>query len=175
MKRIAKPADSEFQPNEPLYATLLPDDDLLLKHLQENIIHTKDFVSSLPKDKLNFRYSEGKWTIKEVLVHLMDMERIYAYRALRFARNDKTTLPGFDHQDYVCFSGIATRGISDILIEYEAVRNATVALLNGLTDEALLRFGSVNGNSVSVRALAYHIGGHELHHVNIIKERYLNT
>lgn len=173
MKIINKPADKEFQVNEPIYAKLIPDDGQLLKHLAVNLQATKTFIRSLAEDKLIYRYAEGKWTIKEILIHLIDMERIYTYRALRFARNDQTALPGFDHLHYILFSGANDRDISSLLEELEATRQSTIMFLNGLTDEALLRSGMMHGNPVSVRALMYHIAGHELHHIEIIKERYL--
>jgi uncharacterized damage-inducible protein DinB len=173
MKIIKKPVDKEFQANEPMFAKLIPDDGLLLKYLMTNLETTKVFILSLPGNKLMYRYAEGKWTIKEVIMHLIDMERIYTYRALRFARNDQTVLPGFDSDQYISFSGANDRYISGLLDELAAVRHSTIKLLNGLTDDALLRSGIMNGNPVSVGALMYHIAGHELHHINIIKERYL--
>jgi len=173
MKLIAKPNDDEFPSYAIMYIQLLPDDGLLLQYLKTNFKVTKDLILSLPEEKLNYRYAPVKWTIKEVLVHVIDDERIYAYRALCFARNEKTELPGFEQNDYACFSGANERAIENILEEYEAVRNSTIALFNGLADEAFLRTGVANKNKVSVRALAYHIAGHELHHVNIIKEKYL--
>ena len=103
----------------------------------------------------------------------MDTERVSAYRALRIARNDKTPLPGFEQDDYAPFSNANERTIKSILDEYEALRNATLALANSFTQEDLLRVGTANNNAVSVRALIYHIAGHEQHHINIIKERYL--
>lgn len=174
MKIIRKPGDEEFQANETIYARLISNDGLLLKYLMENMETTKLLLLSLPEDKLKYQYAEGKWTIKEILMHLIDMERIYMYRALRFARNDQTVLPGFDDEHYILFSNANDRDISGLLEEFEAVRHSTIAFLKGLTDQALLRTGRMNGNSVSVRALAYHIAGHELHHINIIKERYLH-
>lgn len=134
---------------------------------------TRDFILSLPEQKLLHRYAAGKWTIKEVLVHIIDDERIYAYRALRFARNDATELSGFEQDDYARHSKANERDIKDILDEYAAGRNSTIALFNGLDENVLNRGGVANQNFVSVRALAYHIAGHEMHHVNIIKERYL--
>ncbi len=109
----------------------------------------------------------------EILVHIIDMERIYAYRALSFARNDKTELHGFNHLDFIIYSGADRRSLDNIFDEYEAVRRSTITLFNGLQDEALLRKGITNKNEASVRALAYHIAGHELHHVNVIKKYYL--
>jgi uncharacterized damage-inducible protein DinB len=173
MKTISKPPDKEFQANEEIYAKAIPNDGLLLDHLLSNFDATKNFILSIPADKLLHRYAEGKWTIKEIVMHLIDMERIYSYRALRFARNDQTILPGFDADKYILHSGANERDISDLLNEFEAVRHSTIALLNGFAGEALLRTGVMNGHPVSVRALAYHIAGHELHHVDVIKDRYL--
>ncbi len=116
---------------------------------------------------------KGKWSIKEVIIHLIDMERIYTYRALRFARNDKTILPGFDDNKYVKHSGANNRDIGNLLSELEAVRRSTIAMIEGLEEETLIRSGIINGKSVSAGALLYHIAGHELHHIQIIRERYL--
>jgi len=173
MKTIDKPRDDEYQSNEPMFGKLIPDDGLLLDHLASNFQRTKAFMLSLSADKLIYRYIKDKWTIKEIIMHMIDMERIYSYRMLCFARNDQTILPGFNDRDYVFNSGANDRDIKDLLEELEAVRNSTIALLKGLTNEALLRSGVMNGHPVSVRALAYHIAGHEIHHMNIIKERYL--
>lgn len=175
MRIISKPDDGEFPSYAIMYINLLPDDGLLLKHLQDDFRATKDLILSLPEDKLFYRYDEGKWTIKEILVHIIDDERIYAYRAMCFARNEKTELPGFEQDDYVLHSGANERDILNIFEEYEAVRNSTIALFNGLPEDSFLRSGIANKNRATVRALAYHIAGHELHHVNIIKEKYLAT
>ena len=174
VRKIEKPKDGEFPPYAIMYIKLLPDDGLLLKHLAENLDEVKNFILSLPEEKLIYRYAENKWTIKEMLVHIIDDERIYAYRALCFARNEKTELPGFEQDDYVLFSNANDRSIENILQEYEAVRRATISLYEGLDETALLREGVANNNKVTVRALGYHIAGHELHHINLIREKYLN-
>lgn len=173
MKKIEKPARGEYAPYTMRYIGLLPDDGLVLKHLAENLKATTDFILSLPEEKLSYRYAEGKWTIKEILLHLIDDERIYAYRALRFARNDKTELPGFEQDDYALNSGANRRSIKDLLKEFAAVRCATISLFEGLDRKALKRAGIASGNIMSVRAAAYHIAGHEMRHLNIIRERYL--
>jgi uncharacterized damage-inducible protein DinB len=173
MRRIDKPAAGEYAPRAATYVGLLPDDGMILQHLRGNLKATSEFILSLPEGKLDFRYAEGKWTIKEILAHVADDERIYAYRALRFARDDGTELPGFDQDAYARQSGANRRGVREILKELAHVRRATISLFDGLDDEALLRTGVADGNRVSVRALAYHIAGHELRHVNVIKERYL--
>ena len=173
MRTIEKPKEGEFPQYAIIYIGLLPDDGLLLKHLQDNFIAIKELILSLPEEKLLYRYAKDKWTIKEILVHIIDDERIYAYRALRFARGDKTELPGFDQDDYALSSRANERSIENIFEEYEAVRSATIALFNGLPKDSFMRRGIANRNKATVRALAYHIAGHELHHINIIKEKYL--
>lgn len=173
MKIIAKPLEGEYAPYTIMYIGLLPDDGLIVSHLRKNYRLTRDFILSLPEEKLSYRYADGKWTIKEILLHIIDDERIYAYRALRFARNDKTELPGFEQEDYASQSNANSRSVRSLLCELGTVRNATISLFTGLDDEALTRIGTANGNVMSVRAAAYHIAGHELRHINIIKERYL--
>ena len=173
MKVIPKPAAGEYPAYADMYIKLLPDDGLLLKHLKENFETAKKFILSLPAEKLLYRYADGKWTIKEILVHIVDDERIYAYRALRFARNDKTTLPGFEQDDYAQHSYANERDLVNIFEEYEAVRNATIAMFNGFDDDVFLYEGMANNNKATVRALAYHIAGHELHHINIIRKLYV--
>lgn len=173
MRKIDKPAEGEYAPYAIMYIGLLPDDGLVLKYLEENSEATRDFILSLPEERLAHRYAEGKWTIKEILAHIVDDERIYAYRALRFARNDRTELPGFEQDDYALHSGANGRKVEDILNELTAVRRATIALFEGFDESALLRAGVADGKVMSVRAAAYHIAGHELRHINIIRERYL--
>ena len=172
MQRIEKPAEGEYAPYTIIYIGLLPDDGLVLHHLKNNLEATRDFVLSLPAEKLAHRYAEGKWTIKEILAHVVDDERIFAYRALRFARNDKTELPGFEQDEYARYSGANEREVRDILNEFATVREATISLFNSFDAAALARLGVASGNPMSVRAIAYHIAGHELRHVNVIKERY---
>jgi uncharacterized damage-inducible protein DinB len=157
-----------------MYIGLLPDDGLILKHLEDNLRATTDFMRALPEEKLYYRYAEGKWTIKEILAHLIDDERIYTYRALRYARNDQTELPGFEQDAYAVESGANKRSIDDLLEEFAAVRRSTIALFNSFEDRVMTRVGVASGNVMSVRAAAYHIAGHELRHLNIIKERYLH-
>ncbi len=173
MKHIRKPAEGEFDPYAIMYISLLPDDGLALKQLKDNYKTIKKFIFSLPEEKLVYRYAEDKWTIKEILVHLMDDERIYSYRALRIARNDKTPLPGFEQTDYVPFSRANERSLKNIFREYLTIRNSTLTLFKSFSKEDVLRIGIANGHPVSVRALAYQIAGHELHHLNIIKGKYL--
>ena len=173
MKIIQKPQPGEYPEYASMYIDLLPDDGLVLTHLEENFRITKNFILSLPEEKLLYSYAPGKWTIKEILVHIIDDERIYSYRALRFARNDNTNLPGFEQDDFASHSKANERALQNIFEEYEAVRKSTITLFNGLDNEALTRKGTADGNKATVRALAYHIAGHELHHISFTKENYL--
>jgi len=118
-------------------------------------------------------YAPGKWTLKEVVGHLADDERIFAYRVLCVARDEPLALPGFDEKLYVAKAGFEGRSLRDLLGEYRSVRDATLSLLSGLPSEAWLRRGEVNGYSATVRGLAFHVAGHELHHVRLLRERYL--
>lgn len=173
MRQIEKPGAGEHAPYVIQYLRLLPDDGLVLEHLRRNLETTLAFLGSLPEEKLLYRYAEGKWTIKEIVQHLADDERIYAYRALRFARNDSTELPGFDQDAFTRNARANERSLDDLLAELATVRAATLSLYTGLPDEALTRRGVASGNVMSVRAIAYHIAGHELWHLNVIRERYL--
>ena len=173
MRRIEKPTPGEYAPYAIQYIGLLPDDGLVLTHLQTNLEATHKFLSSLPEDKLMYCYAEGKWTIKQIVQHIADDERIFAYRALRFARNDAAELPGFDQDEYTRHSGAHRRTLDDLLGELATVRAATLSLYNGLTDETMMRIGVASGNVMSVRAIAYHIAGHELRHMSVVRERYL--
>jgi uncharacterized damage-inducible protein DinB len=176
LRIIPKPKKDEYPPYSTLYMELVKNDGLVLQHMKDNFIKIKEFIYSLPEDKLYYRYAEGKWSIKEILVHIIDDERIFAYRALRYARFDKTELHGFEQDDYVFYSDANERSLENIFEEYEAVRNSTVAMFNGFSEEAFMRSGASVGNinNRTVRALAYHLAGHELRHIKIIKERYLN-
>lgn len=131
------------------------------------------FFESIPKDKLEYRYAEGKWTIKELLHHIIDTERIFAYRALRVARKDKTPLPGFDENEYVLPAKSNDRSIESLLSEYKAVRQATLALFETFTNEMLIEIGTASNSPISARAIGFIITGHENHHCEVVKERYL--
>jgi len=175
MRTIYKPRPGEYPEYAEIYMSLVPDDGQILEHLKENFQKVKEFIYSLPQEKLFYRYAADKWSIKEILVHIVDDERIYAYRALRFARNEQQNLIGFDQDEYAKYSQADTRDLDNIFEEYEAVRNSTIALFNGLPEDSLTRMGhgTATANDATVRALAYHIAGHELRHMNTIKERYL--
>ncbi len=179
MRKITKPVPGEYPAYSSIYLDLLEDDDNVLQHLWDNFLAIKEFVYTLPEEKLLYRYEDGKWTIKEILVHLIDDERIFAYRALRYARNDDTPLHGFEQDDYAKYSNANERSLESIFEEYEWVRKSTIALFEHLPEGSFMRKGAgidTDGSVVNertVRGLAYHIAGHELRHFNVIKERYL--
>lgn len=170
---IIFPTTEEYPADAEMYMKWCKKDGTLLQQLDFSLVKTMNVVRSLSDERLNFRYAKDKWSIKEVLVHLIDGERIYGYRALVFARNDKTTLPGFDQDNYALNSDTEERALDNIMQEYVAVRSSTIRLFNGFSDVALARNGVANGNEVSVRALGYHILGHELHHIHIIEKTIL--
>jgi uncharacterized damage-inducible protein DinB len=171
---IEFPQQSEYPSYANMYMKYTLKDGSLLQQLTQSLETTLALIKVLPEEKLNFRYQEEKWSIKDILVHIIDDERIYCYRALAFARNDKTNFPGFEQDDYAKFADTKERSIENILEDYKATRQATITLFDGFSQPALKRIGTANNNNTSVRALGYHILGHELHHIEIIKKHYLN-
>jgi len=175
MRRIPKPKPGEYPPYADMYIRLVPDDGRILDHLWDSFVAAQSFIRAIPEERLTHRYAPGKWSIKEILVHVIDDERIYAYRALRFARGERQGLIGFDQDAYAALSGADDRSLDSILQEWEAVRLATIALFANLPVASLSRMGHGAGTAsdATVRALAYHIAGHEQHHLSVIRERYL--
>lgn len=171
-KTISRPIPGEYAPYALNYIKLVPDERVLY-HLQQNNNALNELIAAQPEEVLTTGYAPGKWTLKELIVHVTDTERIFAYRALCVARGEQAMLPGFDENAYAAASYAQNRSIENIMVEYNSVRQASIALLAGISDEAFLSMGSANNVPVSVRALAYQIAGHEMHHMNIIKERYL--
>lgn len=146
----------------------------LLEALKISSKETIDLVRSIAEEKGDYRYAEGKWSIKELLCHMMDTERILAYRALRFARNDKTNLHGFEENDYAPEANAQNRNIEKIADEMERLRLTTIDLFENFTPEMLKRKGLANNLELSVLNLGYIISGHESHHRKILRERYLS-
>ncbi|MBC8172561.1 MAG: DinB family protein, partial [Chitinophagales bacterium] len=166
------PVEGEYLPYQINYINRVPDGNLL-PILRVNGAATANFLLGLPAEKIDHRYAEGKWSIKEVLQHLIDTERIMCYRALRFGRNDKIELPGFEEKDYVANANTAERDFGEMIDEYVIVRNGSICMIKSFNDEILSRSGIANNGRCTVNAIAYVIAGHELHHAAIIKERYL--
>lgn len=155
-----------------IYIDLMPNTHLI-EELEISLHDFIRFVQNIPMDKFDFRYSEEKWTIKEIIQHLIDTERILSYRALRIARNDKTVLHGFDQNEYIKNANANTRSIQDLLTELSAVRHSTLYLFKSFKEEQLLNIGNAVGYDFSVRAIGFIIIGHMKHHQKIFKERYL--
>lgn len=155
------------------YIASVSNEYTLVEELEISIHRFIKFVQDIPMDKFDYRYAEEKWTIKEIIQHLIDAERIFAYRALRFARYDATVLSGFDEDYYVLNSTANQRSIMELLTEYSAVRHSSLLLFKSFTNEQLLYSGIASNNNISVRALGFVIIGHQNHHQKIFEERYL--
>jgi len=170
---LGKPAPTEIPAFYQRYIAQVSGNNLL-----EGMLHAaktlRSTIEQVRPDEEEYRYAPGKWSVKEVLQHVIDAERIFAYRALRFARNDATPLLGFEENDYVPAARCERRTLADLLAEYAAVHHATLELFVSMDEEMMLRTGIANGNRISVRAIGWTIGGHVLHHVGILKERYLD-
>lgn len=165
--------DNEYAPYQANYLYNVDDIWPLAEELEVSVHNLIRFIQDIPMDKFDYRYAEGKWTIKDILQHLIDTERIFAYRALRIARNDQTALPGFDETAYAGATDANARHLQNLLTELSIVRQGTIHLFKSFTSEDLLKTGTASGYNVSVRALGYLIIGHQYHHIKIYKERYL--
>ena len=168
---IPRPAPSEYAPHYAGYINRVPEGDVL-DQLARQIDETRALLRGLPPSRAVHRYATGKWSVAEVVGHIADAERIFAYRALRVARGDATPLAPFDENAYTPAGSFDRRTLTDLVDELTAVRHATLALFRGMPGEAFERTGTASGRTVSVRALAFIIAGHELHHVAILRERY---
>lgn len=168
---LTRPAEGEYAPFYAGYIAKSPAGDLTA-HLAAQRDETRRMLGGLDDSTAGHRYEPGKWSIKEVIGHLIDSERVIAYRLLRIARGDSTPLPGFDQDAYVPMGRFDRRSMQDLLEEFSAVRDATIRLLRSLDREALDRRGIANGNPISAKAIVFIIAGHERHHVEVLQERY---
>jgi len=171
---IGKPDTTEYLPYYGKYVSLVPDGDILTV-LGKQMEETAGLLNSIPESRANFRYATDKWSIKELVGHIIDTERVFAYRALRFARNDKTPLPGYEQDDYVSNASFDSCTLTDLASELKSVRQSTLFLFEHLDEKAWMRRGLANDSEASVRALAHIIAGHELHHREILRSRYLSA
>ena len=167
-----RPRPEEYGSYYNTYISKVKTDDCL-EALSKGKDSAVAFYKNIPAEKWNYKYGPEKWTIKEVLLHVIDAERVFAYRALRIARNDQTPLPGFDQNLYVPNSRANDRSPASLIDEYRAVREATLSLYSFLDDEALGRTGTASDFPASPLALGFIMAGHEIHHIGILKERYL--
>ena len=172
MTAIAKPQPGMFKPFSAAYIGLV-DDNISIDALPSEFDDMKSFLLSIPEEKWSYRYAEGKWTLKEMLAHMIDTERIFSYRALRMARNDSMPLPGFEQDDYVPFSNAESRSYQGLIEEFEAVRRSTYLLFRSFDDSVWDRYTLAGNHPVSVRTMLYLVIGHAKHHVKIIREKYL--
>jgi DinB superfamily len=168
---MARPAPTEYIPYYEKYVSLVPEEDIL-RTLAEQLTEVRALVDSIPEQRGGYRYAPGKWSIRECLDHLIDVERVYSYRAFRFSRGEKQPLPGFDVDEYAAESGADGLTLRQLLDEFETVRRSTLAALRRVGGETWSRMGTADGNPVSVRGLAYIMAGHVRHHLRILQERY---
>ena len=167
-----RPNANEYNPYYETYVGKVGEGNIL-SILEQQEVEMVNFYESIPADRWEYRYAEGKWTPKEVLLHIIDAERVFSYRALRVGRADATPMPGFSQDPYVETSAANDRTPASLIAEYRAVRQATLALFKNLPDSAWEQLGTASDSPVSALALAYIIAGHEIHHSIITKERYL--
>lgn len=169
-----RPNQSEYLPYYEKYVSMVPDGPIITT-LSNQIAETLELLARIPESQAGFRYDADKWSIKGLVGHVIDSERVFAYRALRFARNDKTALPGYEQDDYVRSAQYDSWPLEEIASELKSVRESTIYLFKHLNADAWTRTGVANDAQISVRALAYIIAGHELHHREVLRTRYLQA
>ncbi|MDN5213838.1 DinB family protein [Fulvivirgaceae bacterium BMA12] len=169
---ITKPSDAEYPDFYSRYIALVPDGDVF-KFLKKQKRMFTALIDSIPEDKLMYSYAEGKWTIKQVVGHVIDTERVMAYRALVFSRGERQAIPGFDENDYVEKASFNKKDIQDLIQEFVKLRESNMALIQNFSSDMMERKGNANDFLFSVRAIIYIIAGHVEHHINVIKNKYL--
>jgi hypothetical protein len=167
-----RPTPAEYAPYYGKYISLVPD-GAIVDILERQFARTLPFYQTLTADQAALRYAPGKWSIKQVIAHVTDAERVFAYRAFAFSRSESKPLPGFEQNDYVNAVDFDAKPWAAIVEEFAVVRAASVALFKGMTPEMLLRKGNASGHDVSVRACGFMVAGHEEHHVRAIRQQYL--
>lgn len=167
-----KPTEKEYAKYYQPYIEAVEGEDLI-KELNNSSKALISFFNALDPSKLDYRYDTDKWTPKEILMHLIDTERVFVYRALRFSRGDTTNLNGFDHNQYVIAANTDQRSLTDLLEEFKAVRGSTIHLFKNMAEADMLKVGMANNNITSCRALGFVTVGHQNHHIKVIKEKYL--
>ena len=170
---MLRPEKSEYDPYYERYISLVPDGDVKAV-LASQPDELKRLISDVPEDKGTFAYADGKWTIKQVLGHLIDGERMFAYRIFRISRGDKTPIEGFEQEGYIENAHSNGRSFAELLKEFKLLREANMLFFNNLRSEDWLRIGTANQKGISVRALAWIMAGHIRHHIGILRARYLS-
>ena len=169
---IERPQPEEFAPYYSTYISKVGEGDVV-QTLDAQVAEYRRALGGLDEARALFRYSPGKWTVKEVVGHVIDSERVFAYRALRFARADETPLPGFDENHFVSNAAFNSRSLDGLLSEFESVRRGNISLFRSFTPEVAARRGTANSLPISVRAIVYITAGHAAHHLGILREKYL--
>lgn len=169
---IARPQPNEYPEFAGTYVNMVPGGADVMQLLTDSLTATYDLFSSLPDEKALYAYAEGKWTIKEMLGHIIDTERVFAFRAFCISR-EPAVLPGFDQDTYVNGTDYNSRDLKDLADEFKITRLSNLYVFRNLTDAQISNWGTSNGNPITVRALIYMTAGHELHHLRILKEKYL--
>ena len=169
---MARPVSSDYPVFYETYIKLVDEEDLVQAY-RTSLEELMDFLETIPSDKADYRYAEGKWTVKELLQHMIDTERIFSYRATCIARNEKQSLPGFDENEYARNADVHARSLKELKDELLILRESVFMMFRGFTPETLNRSGVSNNNKVTVNAIGYMIIGHVRHHFNILRERYL--
>ena len=166
-----KPQTGEYAPYYETYISKVPEGDIIAV-LEKQHKEMTDFLENIQKDKSNFSYAPGKWSVKEVIGHINDVERVFGYRALRISRKDETPIPGFEQDDYVANSNLKNIPIGDSIKEFSFLRQGNLMMFKSFADEMWLNKGIASNNNVTVRAIAYIIAGHADHHIGVLKEKY---
>ncbi len=169
---MSKPSPTNYPGYFQKYIDQVPETDLFAA-LTNQSAGIEDFLNSIPEEKQTYAYAEGKWTIKEMLQHITDTERIFGYRALCFARGEKTNLPGFEENEYAAGSNANSRQWKSLVAEFIAVRKTIEMLFESFSEEALSKIGTANNNNSSVESIGFITVGHFYHHKKILQERYL--
>jgi hypothetical protein len=169
---MKRPEANEYPHFYKNYVDLVPSNDII-RELSKQVMDIQAVIAQIPEEMENFSYAEGKWTIKEIIGHIIDTERVLGYRAMRFARKDKTPLPGYDENKYVANSTFHRQTLYSLGHEFAIVREANLALFKVWDEEAMSQMGVANNLDVSVRAILFMIAGHATHHLNVIKTKYL--
>lgn len=169
--QVLKP--SEYPPYAKTYLNKVSEETEMRSGIEDLMITTLAFLNSISIDKLDYRYESGKWTVKEVIQHIIDTERIFCGRIFRIGRGDLTPIPGFDENDYVLPSAANDKSLEQLISEYKMTRLYHLSIINSLSDKDMDNIGEASGLPVSVRALIFITQGHELHHLDVLRERYL--
>ena len=171
---MERPKSNEYAPYYKTYIEKLVGNDII-KILSDQLERTTNLLKSVSEEKGNYAYTEGKWSIKEILGHIIDTERVFSYRALCIARREQQALPGFEQDDYVKAGHFNKSMLSSLANNYQLVRRSNIALFNSFDEESIGRWGTASNNKVTVKAIMFIIAGHEEHHINILKTKYLNN